>query len=146
MLNDVYCTADNGNRTMLIQLDLSAAFDTIDHDTLQRRLRHTFGLSGSVICWVRSYVAGRSQLVRVGQKQSATVACEFGVPQGSVLGPLLYTLYVAPIAAIIASFDVQHMQYADDTTLYIALDSNADFNLDYCFEAVICWFTFNDKS
>jgi hypothetical protein len=50
MLNDVYCTADNGNWTMLIQLDLSAAFDTIDHDTLQRRLGHTFGLSGSVIC------------------------------------------------------------------------------------------------
>ena len=80
MLNDVYCTADNGDRTMLIQLDLSAVFDTIDHDTLLRRLGHTFGLSGSVIRWVRSYVTGRSQFVRVGQEQSATVACEFGVP------------------------------------------------------------------
>lgn len=147
MLNDAYCTADNGDRTMLIQLDLSAAFDTIDHDTLLRRLGHTFGLSGSVIRWVRSYVTGRSQFVRVGQEQSATVACEFGVPQGSVLGPLLYTLYVAPIAAIIASFDVHHMQYADDTSLYIALDgTNVDFNLDCCFEAVKGWFTLNGLS
>lgn len=85
MLNDAYCTADNKARTLLIQLDLSAAFDTIDHSTLLRRLENTFGLSGSVISWVQSYVTGRSQFVRVGQEQSEAVPCEYGVPQGSVL-------------------------------------------------------------
>lgn len=147
MLNDAYCTADNRARTLLIQLDLSAAFDTIDHNTLLRRLENTFGLSGSVIRWVQSYVNSRSQFVRVGQEQSATVACEYGVAQGSVLGPLFYTLYVAPIAAVIASFDVNHMQYADDTQLYIALDgTNAELNINNCFEAVKGWFTLNGLS
>jgi hypothetical protein len=144
MLNDAYCTADNKARTLLIQLDLSAAFDTIDHSTLLRRLENTFGLSGSVISWVQSYVTGRSQFVRVGQEQSEAVPCEYGVPQGSVLGPLLYTLYVCPIASIIASYNVNHMQYADDTQLYIALNSiNADIDIAHCFEAIKAWFTLN---
>ena len=115
MLNDVYCAADSKSRTLLIQLDLSAAFDTIDQNTLIRRLEQTFGLSGTVINWIQSYISDRSQYVRVGQRQSANIACEYGVAQGSVLGPLLYTLYVAPIASIIALFNVNHVQYADDT-------------------------------
>jgi Reverse transcriptase (RNA-dependent DNA polymerase) len=74
---------------------------------------------------------------RVGDCQSASVTCEFGVPQGSVLGRLLYTLYVAPIASVIASFSVNHMQYADDTQLYNALEGiAATTNMDSCFCAV----------
>ena len=147
MLNDAYCSADNKSRTLLVQLDLSAAFDTIDHSTLLRRLECTFGLSDSAIRFIRSYISGRSQYVRVGQKQSPTVLCEYGVPQGSVLGPLLYTLYVAPVASVIASFDVHHMQYADDTQLYIALDNtNSTISLDCCFVAVKHWFALNGLS
>jgi hypothetical protein len=147
MLNDVYCAADRKSRTLLIQLDLSAAFDTIDQNTLIRRLEQTFGLSGTVINWVQSYISDRSQYVRVGQRQSANIACEYGVAQGSVLGPLLYTLYVAPIASIIASFNVNHVQYADDTQLYIALDcSSAPTTVDSCFQAVQYWFTLNGLS
>ena len=146
-LNDVYCAADKKARTLLIQLDLSAAFDTIDQDTLLRRLEKTFGLSGSVIRWAQSYVCGRSQFVRVGEKQSTTVACEHGIAQGSVLGPLFYTLYVAPIASVIASFNVKHMQYADDTQLYIARESNnATGNINSCFQAVQQWFALNGLS
>jgi Reverse transcriptase (RNA-dependent DNA polymerase) len=78
-----------------------------------------------LIRWIRSYVIGRTQFMRVGDCQSASVTREFGVPQGSVLGPLLYTLYVAPIASVIASFNVNHTHYADDTQLYIALDGTA---------------------
>ena len=141
------CTAENKPRTLLIQLDLSAAFDMIDHNTLLRRLENTFGLSGLVIRWVQSYVNGRSQFVRVGQEQSATVACEYGVAQGSVLGPLFYTLYVAPIAGIIASFNVNHTQYADDTQLYIALDgTNTENNISSCVEAVKDWLTLDGLS
>jgi len=147
LLNDTYCAADNKSRTLLIQLDLSAAFDTIDQDTLLRRLEHTFGLSGSVIRWAQSYISGRSQFVRVGDDQSAITTCEYGVAQGSVLGPLLYTLYVAPTASVIASFNVNHVQYADDTQLYIALDvTNDTTQIDSCFQAVQHWFALNGLS
>ena len=67
MLNDVYRAADNKSRSLLIQLDLSAAFDTIDHDTLLRRLEKTFGLAGPAIGWAKSYISGSSQFVRVGE-------------------------------------------------------------------------------
>ena len=81
-----------------------------------------FDLSNSVIHLVQSYISGRSQYVRVGRTVVVSnVLCEYGVPQGSVLGPLSYTLCVAPVtSAIIASFDVNHIQYADDTQLYIS--------------------------
>jgi len=137
MVNDTYCTADNKSRTLLVQLDLSAAFDTIYHSTLLQRLECTFGLSDSVIRLVQWYISGRSQYVHVGQKQSTAVLCVYGVPQGSALGPLLYTLYVAPVASFIASFDVNHMQFAYDTKLYIALENdNATISLNNCFIAV----------
>ena len=68
LLNDVYCVADSWLRirTLLLQLDLSAAFDTIDTSTLLRRLRHTFGVSGPALNWISSYLVGRKQSVRVG--------------------------------------------------------------------------------
>jgi Reverse transcriptase (RNA-dependent DNA polymerase) len=144
MLNDLYCNADNKSRSLMMQLGLSAAFDTIDHSTVLRRLEHSFGLSGTVARWLQSYIKGRSQFVRVGQEQSAAVVCEHGVPQSSVRGPLLDSLYVAPIAGVNASFDVSHVQYADDTQLYIALDgARSSFSMNNCFTAVSQWFAVN---
>ena len=96
------------------------------------RLEHTFGLSDSVLQWIQSYSNGRSQFVRVGQQKSPSVAC-----QGFVLGPLLCTLYVAPIAGMIASFNIYHLLCADDTHLYMAIDGTiVNANLDNCFTAV----------
>ena len=120
-MNDVYCAADDRSRSMLVLLDLSAAFDCIHIDTLVRRLEHTFGIKGNALLLLRSYVNNRSQFVRVGDEISDTVQCESGVPQGSVLGPLLFTLYVSPAANIISRFAVNHLQYADDTQLYITI-------------------------
>ena len=104
---------------MLLQLDLASAFDTLDTITLLRRLRFTFGISGQALNWVSSYLVRRCQSVPVGEKQSSIISCEYGVPQGSVCGPLLFTLYVSPVATVINSFGVS--QYADDTQLYVAL-------------------------
>jgi len=118
LLNDVYSAADNGFRTLLIQLDLTAAFDTIDISTLLCRLRYSFGISGPALNWISSYVVGRTQFVRIGQEQSPRTDCEYGVPQGSVLWPLLFILYILPVASVISSFGIDHAQYADDTQLY----------------------------
>jgi hypothetical protein len=147
MLNDVYHTADNGSRTMLLQLDLSSAFDTLDTITLLRRLRFTFGISGPALNWVSSYLVRRCQSVRVGEMQSPIISCEYGVPQGSVLGPLLFTLYVSPVATVINSFDISQMQYADDTQLYVGLkDTKSTSSLQNCFRAVQHWLDINGLS
>lgn len=144
VLNDVYTAADNGYRTALIQLDLSAAFDTIDINTLLRRLRYAFGISGPALNWIASYTNDRKQSVRVGQQQSPNTTLEHGVPQGSVLGPLLFTLYMSSVAHVINSFGVDHAQYADDTQLYIRLkNDNAQSNLTSCITAVHHWLDLN---
>ena len=129
--------------SMIVLLDLSAAFDTIDIDTPLRRLEHTFGITGSALLWLKTYLEDRSQYVRIGNDRSSVVSCEFGVPQGSVLGPALFSAYVAPIAGVISSFGVHHTQYADDTQLYIELQKDATETLDSCFQAVHRWFTEN---
>lgn len=87
LLNDVYCAADDGSRSLLVLLDLSAAFDCINLDTLLRRLEHTFGITGNALLWLRSYVTNRCQSVRVGGETSIVMQCESGVPQGSVFWP-----------------------------------------------------------
>ena len=81
-------------------LDLSAAFDTIDHDVLLRRMSARFGITGTSLKWFESYLSNRSQCVQIENSTSAKKKLHFGIPQGSVLGPLLFTLYVSPIADI----------------------------------------------
>jgi len=76
MLNDVYNSADNQSRTLLLQLDLSAAFDTLDKQTLLHRLDHTFGVRGTTFKWISSYLDGRSQYVMFGDCTSIPVLCE----------------------------------------------------------------------
>ena len=93
----------------LVSLELSAAFDTVDHDTLLGRLEHRFGITGKGFSWLTSYLTDRTQFVKAASEHSTSRKLLCGVPQGSVLGPILYTMYAAPLADIIR----QH--YADDT-------------------------------
>ena len=102
VFNDLINALDNGNVCVLTLLDLSAAFDTIDHDILLSRLETSFGISGSVHAWFKSYLSNRTNRVKVGDNYSETTVLEFGVPQGSVLGPILFTLYTEPLADIIS--------------------------------------------
>jgi hypothetical protein len=108
LANDIYCGADQGRRTLLIQFDPSAAVDMIDSNIMPRRLKHYFGLTGVTLSWVWSYITGRMQIVRFGDCCAATTINMFGVPQGSVLGLMLSSLYVAPIADVINAYDVMH--------------------------------------
>ena len=108
-----------GYVTALTLLDLSAAFDTIDHSILLNRLRKCFGISDVVYKWLKSYLSDRTQVIKLGNTHSDPQLLSFGVPQGSVLGPLLFSLYTTPLSQIIGKYqNVQHHLYADDTQIY----------------------------
>ena len=118
VFNDLLNALDSGNLCILTLLDLSAAFDTIDHDILLSRLGTSFGISGSVHRWIKSYLSNRTNRVKVLENYSSTTVLEFGVPQGSVLGPILFTLYTEPLADIIKLFKFMYHFYADDSQSY----------------------------
>jgi len=147
ILDDLYRVIDEQKAAVLIGLDLSAAFDTIDHDTLINRLQSVFGVTGVALEWIEAYLRGRSQYVKIGSERSLRTPCDIGVPQGSVLGPFLFSIYVSPISDIISSFGIQYHQYADDTQLYTAVKSgseaNSIANLESCTIAVRDWFVAN---
>ena len=115
--NDVLTAMDSGKVTALTLLDISAAFDTIDHSILLQRLEMWYGFGGLVISWLRSYLSDRFQSVQLDHCLSKNVTLPFGVPQGSVLGPLLFSLYTGPLNRVIASQSVPHHLYADDSQL-----------------------------
>lgn len=117
--SDIMMSADSGKCTVLVLLDLSSAFDTVDHQILLRRLRDEVGLSGSVLHWFSSYLSGRSFSVTANQIRSESADLLCGVPQGSVLGPVLFLLYLIPLGKIIQRFsDVSYHIFADDIQLY----------------------------
>jgi Reverse transcriptase (RNA-dependent DNA polymerase)/Endonuclease-reverse transcriptase len=124
VLDGVYTAADDKQVSFLIGLDLSAAFDTVDHSILIERLRSEFGITDSALDWLRSYLGGRVQYVKLGQHQSDTVSLDVGVPQGSVLGPLLFAAYTSPVTDVIAQHGVHCHQYADDTQLRLSMSIN----------------------
>ena len=106
---------DEGKLSVLVLLDLSAVFDTIDHDILLHRLQHVFGIQGTVLSWFRSYLTKRFQIVSTQGTHSDQIELCCGVPQGSVLGPIFLILYTQPLTSVILKHPVSHMLYADDT-------------------------------
>lgn len=118
VVNDLLLSIDNRNVSLLTLLDLSAAFDTIDHSILLQRLQHDFGIGQSALQWFSTYLSGRSQSVIVEGNISDSIPLQYGVPQGSVLGPVLFVLYVKPLSSIIDRHSMSHHAYADDTQLH----------------------------
>ena len=119
---------DAGSSAILLMLDFSAAFDTIDHSILLSRLCNVYGITGNALDWFRSYLTGRIQRVVIEDPVSVDQELDFGVPQSSVLGPIIYCLYIKPVSDIIQRHGLSHHLYADDTQLYMPMDhSNNDW-------------------
>ena len=118
--NDIRIALDKKQMVLLVLLDLSAAFDTVDHELLLMRMSHRFGISGNVLKWFRSYLTLRSQVVVLLDSSSEQRYIECGVPQGSVLGPILFTMYTSPLGDIARRVGLSYHLYADDTQLYVA--------------------------
>ena len=112
--SDITMAIDTGQSAMLVLLDLSAAFATVEVDTLFRTFQDHFGVTGSALDWFRSYIIDRYFQVKVKGKSSKWNKLQHGVPQGSVLGPLLFSLYAAPIEAILRKHKVQYHKFAND--------------------------------
>ena len=98
--NDLILAVKHGEATSLILLDLSAAFETVNHSILLHRLRNWFGLHGTSLDWFPSYLTSRSQAVSIQNSPSSSSNLSSGVPRGSVLGPLLYPLYTTPLLGL----------------------------------------------
>jgi hypothetical protein len=117
-MSDVLMAVDRGDVAALVLLDLSAAFDTVDHVIMIERLRRSFGIGSVALSWFQSYLADRVEYVRRGSQRSTARLVASGVPQGSVLGPILFILYAADLAAIVRSHHLCPHLYADDTQIY----------------------------
>ena len=99
--NDILSALDAGSSAILLMYDLSAVFDRIDHDILLSQLCNVYGITGNAIDWFKSYLTGRIQRVVIEDSVSVDQDLDFGVPQGSVLGPRIYCMYTKPVSDII---------------------------------------------
>ena len=141
--NDILLALDSGKGVILVLLDLSAAFDTIDHDILVSRLQSGFGINKPALKWFQSYLEDRYQSIFLGGKTSAPTKLIYGVPQGSVFGPSDFTGYMGPVYDIIMLHTILMHQYADDTQLYLSFDLNeqeeAITKMEECVDDIRIW-------
>jgi len=144
--SDIITAIDQRKQVVLVLLDLSAAFDTIDHNVLLRRLSERFGVTGIALKWFESYLKGRFQSVSVNNILSEQSPLLYGVPQGSILGPILFTLYTAPLEDIIRSYGLDFMLYADDTQLYLTCSENLETLsiVEECIDSIGDWMISNN--
>ena len=148
--DDILKAIDSHPGVLLLLLDLSAAFDTVDHEILLGRLSSGFGIKGKALDWLRSYLTDRTQLVKVDDASSTVRPLHWGVPQGSVLGPMLYLLYTAPLGDIVREHGLSFHFYAEDSQLYTSFACNdtsdlvaAKQRLENCVADINLWMTAN---
>ena len=148
--NDILHALGSRKAVFLVMLDLSSAFDTIDHALLLGRLSSGLHIDGSPLSWISSYLTNRSNRVCINGEFSDATTMRYGMPQGSVVGPWLFTKYILPVGDIIRSHRLSFHIYADDTQIYTTFDPKvpgdakvAMFKLRSALEEVKTWMTKN---
>ena len=145
--NDIVSAIDSQSYVILPLLDLSTAFDTVDRKILLRRLSFRFGIYGKALRWFQSYLENRKQVVNVKGATSFSKDLRSAVPQGSVLGPILYVLYTFPFGDVVRSHGLSCPFYADDTQLYCSFklhDQAASVQaIESCLNDIDAWMLAN---
>ena len=146
MFNDILKDLDEGSTVALLLLDMSAAFDTVDHTLLLNLLSDGYGLDGIVLKWFKSYLSNRTCSINIKDSFSDFICLLFGVPQGSILGPILFVLYTKHVQHIASKYGLSIQLYADDTQLYISFKSTSDVsvistktNIEKCINEIKVW-------
>lgn len=129
-------------------MDLSAAFDALDHDILHERLEHTFGITDNALSWIKSYMSEKTQNISIGSELSNPVPLDIELPQGSVLGPKIYCIFSRPLAEICLHHGMQYHVYADDTQVYLIVEPIENWQdvlstLTRCLNDMKLWMSYN---
>ena len=147
--NDILLAIDDNSCIILMLLDLSAALDAVDHDILLR-LEHRFGITGKALSWLTSYLTDRTQFVKVANEHSTSRKLLCNVPQGLLIGPIVYSMYTAPLADIMRQHGLNFHFYADDTQLYLSFNPEATgepmhslSRVQSCISDITNWMTSN---
>ena len=139
--NDVLNMLSPNSHVVMLFLDFSAAFDTVDHSILLQKLKDQYSINGKALKWFESYLTNRKFKVKIDKDFSESVTTNFGVPQGSVLGPVLYSLYTQEIFKIIQSYGFNVHMFADDIQIYFECD-DVGLRLEMlksCFNDIKLW-------
>ena len=147
IFNDILCAVDAKKCVMLVLLDLSAAFDTIEHRILFERMELLFGISGGALAWLQSYLSDRFQSVNINGFSSTKKSLKYGLPQGSMVGPFSFPHYESPLGRIAAKHGISIHLYADDTQLYLSFGAEdgevSRDTLEVCLEEIRLWMSEN---
>ena len=140
--NDIICAVGQQKAVLLVLLDLSAAFDTVNHQLLIKTLQQ-LGIRGTMLHWFSTYLLGRLQRIKFNGVTSQPKLLDCGVPQGSVLGPILFTVYTSSLGQLLRQLDVQYHLYADDSQLWVIFKApdldNAIGEMEKCIASVQKW-------
>ena len=144
VVNDILNGFDNGKATVMIFLDLSAAFDTIDIEKMPQVLSNELGVTGLALEWCKSFLMGRTQRVKINGNYSERLTVEYVAPQGSVLGPKFFNAYVRTQPSVFNSCDFKSSAFADDSngrkTFALTFQYNVLTNdVPNCVDKVVKW-------
>jgi len=146
--HDIVTALDDNKCAVLVMLDLSAAFDVIDHSILIKRLQYSYGISGDALSWIESYLSNRTQCVSIDGVQSESFNLKYGVPQESVLGPRIYCMFSKPIGEICKRHKMSYHCYADDSQVYQVIKPIDNWNavsrhFEACLSDISSWMRSN---